>query len=102
LRRDFSWLDSIGYGFSPGRAALRYPLARRYRLAIYDTDLDAAITRILFAPGGNGLEGLGRILARQIGAAERLKRAVHGAILVSVFALALLLFAVVSPPLRRV
>ena len=30
------------YGFSPGRAALRYPLARRYRLVIYNTALDAA------------------------------------------------------------
>jgi hypothetical protein len=90
------------YGFPLGRAALRYPLVRRHRLVISGTVLDVTITGILFEPGANGIEELGRIVARQIGAAERLKRAVHGAILVSVFALAPLLFTVVSPPLRRV
>jgi hypothetical protein len=85
-------------------AALHYGIHRPAAIAevTSDTALAAAITEILFEPGANGLEELGRITARHIGATERLERAVHGAILMSVFALAPLLFTVVGPPLRRV
>lgn len=100
LRRHFLiWMHTV---FSS--AALHCGIHRPAAIAgaISDTALDAAITGILFEPGVNTLEEFGRIIARHIGATERFKRAVHGAILVNVFALAPLLFTVVGPPLRRV
>src|SRR5215210_589632 len=50
-----------------------------------------------FARRGNGLEGLCRIVARDIGAAKRFEGAVHRTTLIEVFAAAALLFIVVSP-----